>query len=58
MTLRLLAKVIKRELDTHKGSVLHMELEVFIGTVLAQLRALAIITPDNEAYLRRYILGA
>lgn len=58
MSLRLLAQVIKRELDTHKGTVLHMELEVFIGTVLAQLRGLHIITEENEAYLRRYIIGA
>jgi hypothetical protein len=48
--------VIKKELDVWKDSMTYSELEIFLGCVLADLRAEELLTDREEAYLRASLL--
>lgn len=51
-----IAKVIRNELDTYKESLSLLELKIFVGCILVQLKVDGIITSEQEEKMRRIIL--
>ena len=51
--IKLITLLIKLELETYKGSTSFYELEVFVGTILAQLTSKGILTKWEEVSIRR-----
>lgn len=51
------AKVIRKEMEQWKESFTYQEIEVFVGSCLADLLANKLITQWEESVLREKILG-
>jgi len=52
-----IALVIKRELTAWREGMSYIEIETFVGCVIANLLVAGLLTSEEEKWLRSYLVG-
>ena len=51
------ALIVKRELNAWREGMSYIEIETFVGCVLAGMVANSLLTSEEEKWLRAYLIG-
>ena len=56
ITIKQIALVIKREMNVWRDQMSYIEIETFVGCVLANLKVHCLLTEEEEKWMRNYLV--